>query len=77
VDEKYVIKKIRHTKQKVEGMRIEILLKRIRKEKRNKFRTIVKNDRIIKFTLELYREERKRTDNISIGTHCTSIKYKN
>ena len=39
-------------------MRIEILLKNIRKEKRIQFRTISKINRDIKFTFELYREKR-------------------
>ena len=38
-------------------MRIEVLLKQIRKEKRCKFTTTFENDRNFNFTLELYRKK--------------------
>ena len=38
-------------------MRIEVLLKQIRKEKRYKFTTTFENDRNFNFTLELYRKK--------------------
>ena len=57
-------------------MRIEILLKDIRKKRRNKFTATIKTNGNIKFTLELYRKERERTYYISISAYCTSIERK-
>ena len=57
-------------------MRIIILLKEIRNKKRIKFRTVIKNNRYIKFAFELYRKKWKRAYNINISAYCTSLKCK-
>lgn len=73
----YVIKNIEHTKDKRwKSMRIEILLKQIRKEKRCELTTTFKNDRDFNFTFKLYREKRKRAVFVYGCKNCTSIKYK-
>lgn len=55
-------------------MRIEVLLKQIRKEKRCKFTTTFENDRNFNFTLELYRKERERTINFNTCKNFNSFK---
>lgn len=44
-------------------MKIEVLLKEIRKEKRCKFATTFKNNRNFNIALELYRKEREKAFN--------------
>ncbi len=56
-------------------MKIEVLLKQIRQEKRNKFATAFKNDRNINITFKLYRKKRKRTVTIDDCKDSTSIEY--
>lgn len=57
-------------------MRVEILLKYIRKERRDKSRAIIKNDRAIKFAFKLYRKEWERANDISVSAYSTGVKYK-
>lgn len=56
-------------------MKIEVLLKQIRQEKRNKFATTFKNNRNINIAFELYRKERKRTVIIYGCKNSTGVKY--
>ena len=78
VDKMYVIKNIEHTKDKRwKSMKIEILLKQIRKEKRNKPTTTFKINWHFVITFKLYRKERKRPVFIYDCKDCSSIKYKN
>jgi len=58
-------------------MRVEILLKDIRKEKRCKFATAFKSNRNITFAFKLYRKEWKRAIFIDSCKDSTSIKYRN
>ena len=58
-------------------MKIEILLMKIRKEKRIKFRRVIKTYRHIQFSFELYRKESKRAVFINGNKNSKSFEYKN
>ena len=58
-------------------MKIEILLKEIREEKRINFKGYFKNDRNINITFKLYREKRERAIFVNGYKDCKGIKYKN